>query len=198
MDALCHAVEAYTNDTYNTKLERELARKAVKLIYDNLYDAYADGSNLEARQNMQDAAFFAGRSFSRGCVGYVHAIGHALGGLYGTPHGVAMAVLLPLVMRQYGEAVYVRLAELCDVCGIQAKEDTAEAKADAFLCWIEDMKVRMNIPVYPPMLEPQDIDKIISWAHREANPLYPVPVVWTKKEFKQFLQKIFYEKNFEA
>ena len=147
---------------------------------------------------MQDAAFFAGRSFSRGCVGYVHAIGHALGGLYGTPHGVAMAVLLPLVMRQYGEAVYVRLAELCDVCGIQAKEDTAEAKADAFLCWIEDMKVRMNIPVYPPMLEPQDIDQIISWAHREANPLYPVPVVWTKKEFKQFLQKIFYEKNFEA
>ena len=109
-----------------------------------------------------------------------------------------MAVLLPLVMRQYGEAVYERLAELCDVCGIQAKEDTAEAKADAFLCWIEDMKVRMNIPVYPPMLEPQDIDKIISWAHREANPLYPVPVVWTKKEFKQFLQKIFYEKNFEA
>ena len=198
MDALCHAVEAYTNDTYNTKLERELARKAVKLIYDNLYDAYADGSNLEARQNMQDAAFFAGRSFSRGCVGYVHAIGHALGGLYGTPHGVAMAVLLPLVMRQYGEAVYVRLAELCDVCGIQAKEDTAEAKADAFLCWIEDMKVRMNIPVYPPMLEPQDIDQIISWAHREANPLYPVPVVWTKKDFKQFLQKIFYEKNFEA
>ena len=197
MDALCHAVEAYTNNTYNTKLEKELSRKAVKLIYENLYDAYMDGSKLVARQNMQTAAFFAGRAFSRGSVGYVHAIGHALGGLYGTPHGVAMSALLPLVMRQYGEAVYEKLAELCDVCGISVQEDTAAAKADAFLCWIEDMKVKMNIPMYPPTLEPQDIDKIAAWAHSEGNPLYPVPVVWTKHEFKQFLQKIFYEKNFQ-
>ena len=60
-----------------------------------------------------------------------------------------------------------------------------------------DMKVKMNIPMYPPTLEPQDIDKIAAWAHSEGNPLYPVPVVWTKHEFKQFLQKIFYEKNFQ-
>ena len=120
MDALCHAVEAYTNHTYNSQLENDLCRKAVKLIYDNLYTAYEDGSNLQARQNMQRAAFYAGRAFTRGSVGYVHAIGHTLGGLYGTPHGLAMSVLLPLVMRQYGSAAHRRLAELCDVCGIQA------------------------------------------------------------------------------
>ncbi len=95
MDALCHAVEAYTNDIYNSRLERELARKAVKLIYDNLYHVYQDGSDLKARQNLQKAAFYAGRAFTRGSVGYVHAIGHPLSGLYGTPHGLAMAILLP-------------------------------------------------------------------------------------------------------
>lgn len=57
MDALCHAVEAYTNHTYNTKLEQDLCRKAVKLIYDNLYTVYLDGSNLQARQNMQRLLF---------------------------------------------------------------------------------------------------------------------------------------------
>lgn len=80
MDALAHAVEAYTNHTYNTKLENELAKEAVRLIHDNLYTAFEQGDNLEARQNMQRAAFYAGRAFTRGCVGYVHAIGHTLGG----------------------------------------------------------------------------------------------------------------------
>ena len=94
MDALCHAVEAYTNSLYNSPLEDHLAEEAVLLIYQNLYQAYTDGSDLQARQNMQKAAFYAGRAFTRGCVGYVHAIGHGLGSLYGIPHGLAMAVIL--------------------------------------------------------------------------------------------------------
>ena len=67
MDALAHAVEAYTNRTYNTKLENKLAKEAVKLIHDNILQAYEDGSNLQARQNMQRGAFYAGRAFTRGC-----------------------------------------------------------------------------------------------------------------------------------
>ena len=64
-------MEAYTNKTYNTKLENKLAKEAVKLIHDNILIAFADGNNLEARQNMQRGAFYAGRAFTRGCVGYV-------------------------------------------------------------------------------------------------------------------------------
>ena len=112
MDALCHAVEAYTNHTYNSKLENKLAEDAVRLVYHNLYQAYLDGNDLEARQNMQKAAFYAGRAFTRGCVGYVHAIGHTLGGLYGTPHGLAMSINLPHVMRLFGSAAHERLARL--------------------------------------------------------------------------------------
>ena len=187
MDALCHAVEAYTNHTYNTKLEQDLCRKAVKLIYDNLYTVYLDGSNLQARQNMQRAAFYAGRAFTRGSVGYVHAIGHTLGGLYGTPHGLAMSILLPRVMRQFGTAAHQRLAELCDVCGIPVTEHTTAAKAEAFICWIEELNEKMGIPAYPPVLKVEDMDQIAQWAYQEGNPLYPVPVVWSKDEFKQFI-----------
>lgn len=131
MDAMAHAVEAYTNKTYNTKLENDLAIKAVKLVKDNLYTCYKDGKNIKARQNMQLAAFYAGRSFTRGCVGYVHAIGHTLSGLYGMPHGLTMSVILPHVMRQYGSAVHKKLSELADAIGIRGT--TAEEKSNNFI-----------------------------------------------------------------
>ena len=144
MDALCHAVECYTNNTYNSKLEKKLAEDAVRLIYHNLYKAYCNGSDIEARHNMQKAAFYAGRAFTRGGVGYVHAIGHTLGGLYGTPHGLAMAVILPHVMRQFGSAVHERLARLAEVCGMTGKND-AERQMP-FLCWIEELKEKSGDP----------------------------------------------------
>ncbi len=187
MDALCHAVESYTNGMYCTKLENDYAKKAVRLIHDNLYEAYSNGSNLEARQAMQEAAFYAGRSFTRGCVGYVHAVGHTLGGLYGVPHGLAMSVILPHVLRQFGPAVQKKLAELADVCGMTGTESE---KAEAFIRWIEEMKKKMNIPAGIDRIQEQDIQKIIRWADREANPLYPVPVVWDEKDFRKLINTI--------
>ena len=188
MDALAHAVEAYTNHTYNTKLENRLAKEAVKLIHDNILIAFEDGANLEARQNMQRGAFYAGRAFTRGCVGYVHAVGHTLGGLYGVAHGLAMAVLLPHVMREFGASAHKRLAELADVCGIGG-ENEAE-KANAFIRWIEETNKKMGLPDSFDMIREEDIDQMIAWASKEANPLYPVPVVWSKKDFRRFIQSI--------
>ena len=188
MDALCHAVECYTNNTYNSKLEKKLAEDAVKLIYDNLYTAYCDGSNLEARQNMQKAAFYAGRAFTRGCVGYVHAIGHTLGGLYGTPHGLAMSVILPHVMRQFGSAAHERLARLAEVCGMTGANDAE--KAEKFISWIEEMKAKMDISAGLDVIKDEDVPQIIAWAMKEANPLYPVPVVWDKAGFEKCISTI--------
>ena len=188
MDALCHAVESYTNNTYNTRLERDLAEKAVKLIYDNLYEAYCHGDNLKARQNMQKAAFYAGRAFTRGSVGYVHAIGHTLGGLYGTPHGLAMAILLPHVMRQFGPSVYKSLARLADICDIQGNDN--ETKAKAFIGWIEDINRKMSIPGNIDVIKDEDVPQIIEWALKEGNPLYPVPVVWEKRDFENIIRTV--------
>jgi len=188
MDALAHAVEAYTNKTYNTKLEDRLAREAVKLIHDNILIAFEDSGNLEARQNMQRAAFYAGRAFTRGCVGYVHAIGHTLGGLYGVAHGLAMAVLLPHVMRAFGEPAHKRLAELADVCGIKGASD--KEKANAFICWIEETNRKMGLPNWFDMIQEKDISQMIDWASKEANPLYPVPVIWSREDFRALIETI--------
>lgn len=188
MDALAHAMEAYTNHTYNTKLENRLAKEAVRLIYHNLLTAYSQGDNLEARQNMQRGAFYAGRAFTRGCVGYVHAIGHTLGGLYGVSHGLAMAVLLPHVMRAYGTAAQKRLGELARVCGIPGNTDAELAKG--FLRWIEHTNQAMGLPKGFDMIRDKDIDQMITWAKKEANPLYPVPVVWGREELGRVIQSI--------
>lgn len=158
------------------------------MIYENLESAFEDGSDLKVRQNMQRATFWAGRAFTRGCVGYVHAIGQTLGGLYGVAHGEAMAALLPHVLRAYGSAVHHRLAELADACGIPGSVDVE--KAQAFIRWIDEINCKMGIPSRFPMIKEQDIDRMITWAIREANPLYPVPVVWGRKEFRSLIESI--------
>ena len=188
MDALAHAVEAYTNHTYNTQLEDRLAKEAVRLIHDNLLTAYTHGDDLQARQNMQRGAFYAGRAFTRGCVGYVHAIGHTLGGLYGVSHGLAMAVLLPHVMRAYGAAAQKRLAELAYVCGIPGNTDAQ--LAEGFLRWMEQTNAAMGIPKGFDMIRDEDIDQMITWAKKEANPLYPVPVVWGREALRRVIESI--------
>lgn len=204
-DALCHAVEAYTNNTYNTSVERKMAEDAVRLIYENLELACLDGSNLIARQNMQKASFYAGRAFTRGCVGYVHAIGHTLGGLYGTAHGLAMAVILPHVMRQFGSSAHKRLARLADVCGLTAGQSaTADSsglacgtaalsdaeKAEAFISWMEDLQKKLGIPSHLDFIEDEDIPQMISWASKEANPLYPVPEIWGEADFQRCIRSV--------
>ena len=91
-------------------------------------------------------------------------------------------------MKAYGSAVYDKLADLADVCGI--KGNSNEEKAKAFIAWIEDMKAKMDIPVYPDCIQEKDIDQIVDWAYKEANPLYPTPKFWTKQDFKDFIHTL--------
>lgn len=188
MDALAHAVEAYTNRTYNTKTENQAAEDAVFLIYNNLYKAYRDSSDDEARHAMQKAAFHAGQAFTKGCVGYVHAVGHTLGGLYGVPHGLAMAVILPHVMRRFGAAAHERLARLAEVCGMGGRCDAE--KAEKFIRWIEESCRKMNIPSGFDIIKDEDIPEIIRRADDESNPLYPTPVFWTAEDFRKLIDDI--------
>ena len=185
MDALCHAVEAYINGRYSTSAEDEMAEKAVSLINSSLYRAYCNGSDMQARENMQLAAFYAGRAFTRGCVGYVHAIGHAVGGLYGIPHGKAMAVILPHVLDFFVPAAEGRLSQLASAAGI-----TGKAKAQALKDRIRELDRIMDIPEYLPCIRDEDIPKIAEWADKEANPLYPVPVIAGRKDLEKLVYGI--------
>ncbi len=188
LDALSHAVEAFTNLYYNTAETKAKAISAVRLINDNLLMAYEDGSNLEARKNMLLASHYGGIAFTRGCVGYVHSTGHTLGGLYGLPHGMAMSIILPHVMKKFGPAVYERLAILADAIGLSG--DTDEEKAKAFIRWNEELKVKLGIPEKTDAIKTEDIPQIIKWSLAEANPLYPVPVLWDADDLRELIDEI--------
>ena len=94
MDALTHAIEAYIGYS-NFNGSAEAAIIAGRLIIENIQNAYNDGHNIKARENLQKASYLAGFAFTRAYVGYVHAIAHSLGGMYHTPHGLAMRIPTP-------------------------------------------------------------------------------------------------------
>ena len=187
MDALCHAVEAYIGNS-NTKETKQKAEEAVKLIFTYLKRAYDNGKDMEARRNMQTAAFDAGVAFTRAYVGNVHAMGHAMGARFNTPHGLAMAVILPHMLDFYGAKIYKKLAKLADVVGIKGADD--EAKAKAFIQAIKDMNAYMQIPEnFGGIIKEEDAKIMSEAAYKEANPLYPVPVMMGREDFvKMYLE----------
>lgn len=187
MDALTHAVEAYIGKS-NVASTREYAEKATKLIFANLETAYADGKNIEARNNMLLASFYAGMAFTRAYVGYVHAIAHNLGGQYGIPHGLANAVILPVVLEAFGDAIYPQLASLADIAGVAGQ--TIEEKAKNFIAEIYAMNERMNIPKGFTQIKEEDVPTIVARALKEGNPLYPVPVIWDEPEMTALVKSL--------
>jgi alcohol dehydrogenase class IV len=98
MDALTHAIEAYVS-LKSQPMADSLAWEAIQLISANLRQAVGNGDNLAARANMMLASTMAGMAFVNASVGLVHAAAHALGGFFNIAHGIANAVMLPLVMR---------------------------------------------------------------------------------------------------
>lgn len=174
MDTLTHAVEAYIGHS-TTAHTRTMAEVTVILVKQYLKRAYDDGTDAEARQNMLRAAYCGGIAFTQSYVGYVHAIAHALGGQYGTAHGLANAVILPHMLRAYGKTVHKPLAKLAQLISIvPAGASDAEA-ADAFIKWVDDMNESMGIPKYIEGIQEKDIPQMAINADAEANPLYPVP-----------------------
>ena len=189
MDALTHAVESYISVMNKPKKSAQYAEEATVLIFKYLERAYSDGKDMEARSKMMEAAFKAGWSFGRTGVGNVHAIAHTLGGLYDTPHGLANAVILPIVLEDYGESVYKPLARLAELTGVMTTGSEA-AKARAFINEIYAMNKRMGIPEGFAFIEDKDIPQMCAWAEKEANPTYPVPVIYEKGHIGMLLREI--------
>ena len=192
MDALTHAVEAYLCWTYNTKESIRLAEEAVCGIFKYLERAYRDGNDMQARTEMLIASYKAGFAFTRAGVGNVHAIAHTLGGLYNTPHGLANAVILPIVLEDYGAAAEKKLARLAELTGLKTDGTEAE-RAKAFIGEIRAMNRRMEIPTGFAFIQEKDIPQMIAWALAEANPVYPVPVVYDEKRCEQVIRRIIRE-----
>ena len=181
MDALTHAVESYIGKS-NVKSTIKYAEDAVVLIHANLEKVYFNGKDMEARNNMLKASYYAGNAFTRAFVGYVHAIAHNLGGMYNTPHGLANAVILPYVLEWYGSSVYKPLSKLANLIGITNKDMSIEEKAKAYIAEIKRMNKTMNIPEKFDFIKEEDIPTLVKRALKEGNPGYPVPKIMTTKD----------------
>lgn len=189
MDALTHAVEAYIGRS-TTKDTRKNALNATKLIFENLYEAYLHGENLEARQNMLIASYRAGLAFTKSYVGYVHAIAHSLGGKYNVAHGFANAVILPIMLKKYGKSVYKKLYKMALYVGLIDETVGIEEGAHFFIEKIEELNKKMNIGTTIKELKKEDIEELAKTAEKEGNPLYPVPVLYTAKDLEEVYYKL--------
>lgn len=189
LDALTHAVEAYIGRSTMPDTRRD-AQKAVRLIFENLDTAYRDGQNIEARKNMLKASFYAGCAFTKSYVGYVHAVAHSLGGEYNVPHGLANAVILPMVLEYYGPSIYKKLHKLAIEAKLADEKTPHEEAAKTFIQAIRDMKKRFGIGDTIPEIREEDIPKLSHYADKEANPLYPVPVLMNASELEIFYKNL--------
>lgn len=189
LDALTHAVEAFIGRS-TTRETRENAIIATKLIFENLVEAYKNGENLNARKNMLMASYHAGLSFTKSYVGYVHAIAHSLGGKYDVAHGLANAVILPVVLRAYGKKIEKKLWKLGVECELIGDETPLEEGANIVIEKIESLNRALDIPTTIDEIKIEDIEELAKRAEKEANPLYPVPVLWGVEELTEIYYKI--------
>lgn len=187
MDALTHAVEAYIGRS-TTRRTRKASLDAIKLIYENLVKSYNEPTNLQARSNMLKASYLAGVAFTKSYVGYVHAIAHSLGGEYGIPHGYANAVILPVMLKEYGHIIDKKLAKISKYIGFANKGQSDKELAAEFIKRIEDRLNYFGISDGFAEIKVDDIAKLAKLADKEANPLYPVPKLMDSSE----LEKIYY------
>jgi alcohol dehydrogenase len=189
MDALTHAVEAFISRNARPATDA-LALEAIGLILGNLEKAYADGSDLEARQHMARASHVAGIAFTQVGVGYVHAIAHNFGARYHTPHGVANAIVMPHVLDYSLPACADRLATIARACGVAPGEGSDERAAEALIARIRELKATFGIPERLADLRARDIPAIARAARAEARFLYAVPRYLTQPAAEALIRQM--------
>lgn len=188
LDALVHAVEAYINRSH-TRESKDYCELAVKWIFESLKDSVAHKSP-EAERQMLMASHYAGRALSRAYVGYIHAVSHSLSGMYDLPHGWTNAVLTPLVLRKYGEVVHKKLARLAICAGLGKVDETDAELAEKFIRAFEEMNEYYGIPKHIDVIREADIPRMARYAAKEANPVYPVPILWTAKDLEEIYREV--------
>ena len=138
MDALTHAVEAFCSPFYHP-MASGIAIEAIRLVFENLPKAFADGTDLNARGHMQVAASMGATAFQKG-LGSVHSLAHPLGAMYHAQHGLLNAILLPYALQQNRDATHDRMVFLCNALGI------ANAGTDGFINAVNDLRQTLQIP----------------------------------------------------
>lgn len=174
MDALTHGIESYLSTRATPESERA-SIATVRGVFANLPTAYSDGGDLIGRERMALAAFEGGIAFTTVGLGYVHGVAHKLGGLYGTPHGLANAVVLPHVLDYSKDACAGRLADLARAIGANSNSGSDAALADAFIDAVRGLSASVGVPETLDEIQSADVAVIASAAIDEGFELHAVP-----------------------
>lgn len=140
MDALVHAIEAYTSNNINAYSDC-LAIKAIELINENLCEAYKNGNNLQARENMLIGSLFAGMAFSNAGVAAVHAFAYPLGAMFHLSHGLSNSLMLSSIIKHNYSARKLRY----DYIAYTLTGKPKAALVD-IISRIENLKMQLNLP----------------------------------------------------
>ena len=158
-DALSHGVEAYVSQWRND-FSDALAIRAIQLVFMYLPRAYRNPDDEVVREKMQNAATMAGLAFSNSHLGLVHAVAHAMGGLFKIPHGRATAIVLPCVMEYNLREAMERYSEISKAIGIKAS--TQKEAVEELVEAIRRLAVEIG--------EPTSVGAVgISWVEYEKN-----------------------------
>ena len=151
MDALAHCLEAYCAPGFHPMADG-IAVEGIRLVFENLPKAYADGSNVEARANMMTAAAMGATAFQKG-LGAIHSLSHPIGALYDTHHGMTNAVFMPYVLLQNRAAIEKRIERLADYLGI-------DGGFDGFLTAIMNLRSELGVPhTLPEFIKGLEMDE---------------------------------------
>ena len=146
IDAMVHAIEAYTSKIKKNPLSDMLAREALRLLAGNLDEAVHNGSNRDARQAMLLGALLAGQAFANAPVAAVHALAYPLGGHFHIPHGLSNALVLPSVIAFNAPAAQELYAELAPLLVNDLKPGSAASQTEQLVNALADLSPRCKLP----------------------------------------------------
>ena len=151
MDALAHCLEAYCAPGYHPMADG-IAVEGIRLVFENLPKAYANGNDLVARAHMMSAAAMGATAFQKG-LGAIHSLSHPIGALYDTHHGMTNAVFMPYVLAFNRAAIEERIVRLAAYCGI-------DGGFDGFAKAIIKLRKELNVPhTLPGLIKGLDMDQ---------------------------------------
>ena len=166
MDALTHAIEGYT-----TKAAWEMTDmfhlKAIEIIARFLRSAVAN--EKEGREGMALGEYIAGMGFSNVGLGIAHSMAHTLGAVYDTPHGVACAMMLPIVMEYNADCTGEKYREIARAMGVKGVDDmSVEEYRKAAIDAVAQLSVDVGIPTKLEAIKEDDLDFLAESAHADA------------------------------
>jgi alcohol dehydrogenase len=161
MDALVHAIEAYTCREANP-IADALALAAIEKIYPSLKVAVRDGDNRQARNDLMIGSLMAGIAFSHADVAAVHCMAEAIGGLYDTPHGVANSIFLPIVTAFNSEADLQKHARIAQACGLPVSHLSPQQASALLVEKLAELAQEIGIPLFKsiPGVNPVDFERL--------------------------------------